>query len=159
MTEKTKTQYRFEDVVAHASPMALLDTIEHWDSDTLQANVTIQTDSPFADEQGVPTWVGIEYMAQTIAAYAGVQAREQDQSVKIGFLVGSRRYNCNSSYFPIGCTLSVQIQQEIRGDNGLSVFSCNIHGKHHSNDIEASASLNVFQPNDPERFLAGEEDL
>ncbi|MFL0796643.1 MAG: hotdog family protein [Cellvibrionaceae bacterium] len=154
------SQYAVEDVVPHARPMALLDTILEWSDTHLIAEVAILEDSPFTDSEGVPSWVGIEYMAQTIAAYAGVQAREHQEPVKIGFLVGSRRYNCNSSYFPIGSKLQVSINQEVQSESGLAVFQCCISGIDQNNKaIEASANLNVFQPNDPESFLSGESPL
>lgn len=139
----------FEAYVPHASPMALLDDIVHCDDDSLEATVVIRRDAPFAEAVGVPSYVGIEYMAQSIGAFAGVTARQQQQPIKIGFLVGSRRYQCNCAYFPVGVKLQVSVRREVEGDNGLSVFACRISGA----NIEASANLNVFQPSDPAAFL------
>ena len=144
------TRYRFEDVVPHASPMALMDFVEHWDDSSLESSVLIRPDAPFAEEMGVPSWVGIEYMAQTIGAFAGVHARQKSEPVKIGFLVGCRRYTCSHSWFPLGSSLRVTVKQEIMGENGLSVFECRING---DDNIEAHANLNVFQPDDPDSFL------
>lgn len=140
---------RFEDYVPHSHPMALLDVIDYCDDESLQASVVIRSDAPFAEAEGVPSYVGIEYMAQSIGAFAGVCARQQQQPIKIGFLVGSRRYNCNCSYFPIGATLKVSVKREIEGENGLSVFECQISG----DNISANANLNVFQPDNPAEFL------
>jgi predicted hotdog family 3-hydroxylacyl-ACP dehydratase len=130
--------------------MVLLDQIEYWDETGLQASVTIRADAPFADVSGVPAWVGIELMAQTIAAFGGCRARRAGQPVKIGFLVGSRRYSVSHTYFPIGTHLQVNVQEIVTGDQGLSVFECTLHGP---GDISASANINVFQPEDPEQFL------
>lgn len=140
---------RFEDVVPHAGPMALLDFVERWDDESLEASIVIQPDMPFVEKRGVPAWVGIEYMAQSIGAFAGIHARRKLEPIKIGFLVGCRHYVCNRDYFPLGAALTVTVKQEIEGNNGLSVFECRIVG----DDLEARGGLSVFQPDDPEDFL------
>lgn len=150
------SQYTFESVVPHTGAMVLLDDINHWDEQQLQASVTIRPDAPFVDERGMPAWVGVELMAQTIGAFGGCRSRQQQQPVKIGFLVGSRRYTSSHSYFPIGATLEVLVKEIIRGDNGLCVFECNLQGTGVHADITATANINVFQPEDPERFLDGD---
>lgn len=146
-------QYSFESVVPHTGTMVLLDEIDHWQEDHLQASVTVRADAPFADEQGIPAWVGIELMAQTIAALGGCRARRANQPVKIGFLVGSRRYSASQAYFPVGACLQVAVQELISGEQGLSVFECNLQGIGVHSHINASANINVFQPADPEQFL------
>lgn len=154
MTDATVfPQYSFESVVPHTGTMVLLDQIDHWDNEQLQASVTIRADAPFADAQGVPAWVGIELMAQTIAAFGGCRARSASQPVKIGFLVGSRRYTVSHAYFPLGASLQVSVKEIVTGEQGLSVFECNLQGAGAHSDISASANINVFQPEDPEQFL------
>ena len=147
--------YSFESVVPHTGTMVLLDQIDHWNDHELQASMTVRADAPFADERGIPAYVGIELMAQTIGAFGGCRARHAGRPVKIGFLVGSRRYTCSHSYFPVGAYLQVQVKEVIRGDNGLCVFECNLRGLDEHAGISASANINVFQPDDPERFLQG----
>ncbi len=146
-------QYPLESVVPHTGTMVLLDQIDHWDDEQLQASVTVRADAPFVDDKGMPGWVGIELMAQTIAALAGCRARRANQPVKIGFLVGSRRYTCNRAYFPLGVQLQVNVKEIVTGDQGLSVFECSLQATGANNDISASANINVFQPEDPEQFL------
>jgi predicted hotdog family 3-hydroxylacyl-ACP dehydratase len=145
-----------EHVVPHSSPMSLLDRISEWSEGQLQAEVTIRPDTPFADDAGIPGWVGLEYMAQAIAAFAGCRARSQHERVAIGFLVGTRRFDCSVPYFPIGATLLITVDELISGDNSLSVFQCTLQGLGEHAQIKASANLNVFQPDDPEAFLQGQ---
>jgi predicted hotdog family 3-hydroxylacyl-ACP dehydratase len=153
-------QYAFAEVVPHTQPMVLLDDIEARGDDYVTASVVLSPESPFAEDSGVPAWVGIEYMAQTIAAFSGVGAREQGLPIKMGFLVGSRSYKSSVSEFPFGTRLFVHAEQIIQGDNGLFVFSCSIScrdkmDENNSEKILAEANLNVFQPDDPEAFLSG----
>src|ERR1051325_2359742 len=58
-------------LLPHTGRMVLLDRVIAADADNLCAEVTIRRDSVFFDGSGVGAWVGIEYMAQTIGAYAG----------------------------------------------------------------------------------------
>lgn len=149
-------QYTFESAVPHTGDMVLLDQIDHWDDQHLQASVTIRTTAPFVDERGMPGWVGIEMMAQAVAAHGGCRARRQQEAVKIGFLLGSRKYQCSHSYFPLGAQLQVTVRQLMSGDNGLSVFECTLRGLGEHAAIAAEANINVFKPDDPEQFLQGQ---
>lgn len=115
----------------------------------LQAEVDITGESMFADDRGVPAWIGMEYMAQTIAAYAGLQERNKGGVPKIGLLLGSRNYSSSVDYFAQGQTLRIEAGLEIVAANGLNVFNCEITG----NETRAAAVVNVFQPEDAEKFL------
>lgn len=148
--------YSMAELVPHAEPMILLDAITAWQQDSLTAEVTLNSVSPFATRTGVPAYVGIEYMAQAIAAHGGVCERQINAPLQIGFLVGSRRYNCNVTEFPFGVKLYVHITEAMRADNGLCVFDCSIsdaNQNHITPSISASAALNVFQPKNAEAFL------
>jgi hypothetical protein len=45
--------------------------------------------------------------------------------------------------------LLLKIHLEILGGNGLNVFNCELQGQ----GVSASAVVNVFQPDDTEKFL------
>ena len=146
-----KKNFRILDVVPHQSPMSLLDTLESYSDNTLVSSLTIKEDSLFYEELGVPAWVGLEYMGQTIAAYGGVKARNEGRPVKIGFLVSSRRYESPQSHFKLGSKLKVFVEKVINNPSGLSVFNCSITWS----DFIIQANLNVFLPNKVEEFLEG----
>ena len=105
-----KKNHRILDFVPHQSPMSLLDTLEDYSDNTLVSSLTIKEDSLFYEELGVPTWVGLEYMGQAIAAYGGVKARNEGKHVKIGFLVSCRRYDSPQSHFKLGSKLIVFVE-------------------------------------------------
>ena len=152
-------QWSVEQLVPHAGRMSLLDRIVAIDgaTETLVAEVTIAPTGLFFDAQGpgsgVGGWVGIEYMAQAVAAWAGWQARLEGGKPLIGFLLGSRRYCCSVPAFAEGQVLRVHVQREFQADNGLGQFGCRIE----CDGAEiATAQLTVFGPRDPEKFLRGE---
>jgi len=148
------TKYQITDVLPHQYPMMLIDSLHAYDDESCTCQVTITTNSPFynAETQGVPTYIGSEYMAQSIAAYAGAQALDDNQEVSIGFLLGSRKFHALQPEFPLNETFTIHIKELYREDSGLRVFECNI--KNTSNDMFAKANINVFQPKDPKAFIA-----
>ncbi|NRA40623.1 MAG: hypothetical protein HRU15_20930 [Planctomycetes bacterium] len=145
--------YDVAQLVPHSAAMSLLDDIITYDKQSLQAAVEIHEHSMFADKYGVPAWVGLEYMAQTVAAFAGTLAREQGQQPAVGFLVSTRKYTSSVPYFPLLCRLHINVCLNIQSDDGLSVFDCRLS----TEDISAEATLNVYQPDDLDVFLQQEQ--
>ncbi|MGV8894132.1 MAG: 3-hydroxylacyl-ACP dehydratase [Burkholderiaceae bacterium] len=144
-------------LVPHAGPMILLDRVIAVNAETLCAEVTIGPNTLFCDGQGVGAWVGVEYMAQAIAAYAGYAAYLCGNSAKVGFLLGSRRYECSRPYFALGSILHVHVQRVLQNENGLGAFECRID---YANDplevidvVAATATITVFQPENVSEFL------
>jgi predicted hotdog family 3-hydroxylacyl-ACP dehydratase len=137
-------------LVPHAGPMVLLDRVLAVDADSLCAEVTIRPDSLFCGVNGVGAWVGIEYMAQAIAAHSGYAALQRGEPVKIGFLLGARRYACTWQAFPVGAVLRVQIRCLLFADNGLASFECRIDEE---DETVASAAVSVFLPANVDEFL------
>ena len=137
-------------LVPHAGPMVLLDRVISVDEDSLLAEVRIRSDSLFCNTDGVGAWVGIEYMAQAIGAWAGYIAQLRGEPVKLGFLLGTRRYDCSRPIFVSGSVLRVHIQRVFQDENGLGSFECYI------DDEEgriATAAVSVFQPPNVNDFL------
>jgi predicted hotdog family 3-hydroxylacyl-ACP dehydratase len=132
-------------LVPHAGCMVLLDRVIAADEESLRAEVSIRSDSLFCTAAGVGAWVGLEYMAQAVAAYAGYAARARGEAVKVGFLLGTRRFDCSRPFFPVGTRLEVCIQRVFQSENGMGSFECRINDS--AAEI-ASATLTVYQPAD-----------
>jgi len=129
-------------LIPHSGEMVLLDRVIDYDDNRLSAELVVRGDGLLAgDENSVPAWIGIEYMAQTIAAYAGIAAKQAKQPIRLGFLLGTRRYSSNTGEFRVGAKLTVEVERIFQDDN-LSVFDCRILG----DDVEITANLNVYQP-------------
>lgn len=142
-------EFSVDELVPHSGKMSLLDNIVAYGDGWLSAEVNISSSSMFAGENGVPAWIGMEYMAQAVAAYAGLQERKKGGLPKLGFLLGSRKYTCSTDYFSFGTTLSLRVQLDMEAANGLNVFQCELSGE----GVEASANMNVYQPDNPDKFL------
>lgn len=142
------------EVVPHGGAMLLLDALVLADDAQCVARAEVRATQLFVDAAGMPAWVGIEYMAQAIAAWSGMRDRRDGKAPGVGFLLGSRRYECDVPHFPVGSTLTVSVRPELIGDNGLGQFACRIDmgGRE-----VARANVSVFQPADARAFLQGQE--
>ena len=125
--------------------MSLISNLVKYDEKSAQCNVVINQDSLFfsADLAGVPSYVGIEYMAQSIAAFSGANGLDVGEPVKIGFLLGSRKYQSYTECFALGETYIIDVVEFYKDESGLSVFECQIK---HGDELIAEAKVNVFQP-------------
>ena len=131
--------------------MLLLDRLLAADDDSAVAEVTVPRDGLFLHDAGMPSWVGIEYMAQTVAAWAGWRARQKGEAVQIGFLLGSRRYETAQAFFTPGTRLRVSVHCELMGVNGLGMFDCRIHT---ADEKElATARISVFEPDNGSAYI------
>ena len=137
-------------LVPHRAPMRLVDRLLNWDEDSVAVEVEVPAEGLFVDADGVPAWVGVEYMAQAIAAWAGCHARQAGQAPSIGFLLGTRRYESRVTWFVAGALLRVEAMRELLGDNGLGMFRCRIL---EDGDELATANVSVFEPPDAMAYL------
>jgi predicted hotdog family 3-hydroxylacyl-ACP dehydratase len=140
------------ELVPHRGPLLWLDAVRASGDGWLEAEAEVRPDHLLSDGEAVGGWAGLEYMAQAIAAYAGVQARARGEEVRLGFLVSTRRYSCRWPRLPIGTRLQIRVCHEYETENGLSVFACRLAS---GDDEVASATVTVFQPPDPAAFLEG----
>lgn len=134
-----------EHFVPHRRTMSLLSRLIAVNAEEAQAEVDITPASLFARDDGVPAWVGIEYMAQAIAAWAGARARRAGHEPGIGFLLGSRRYSITQPAFVFGQKLRITARCELIGDNGLGQFACRISDAVTGEQF-AEAMVSVFEP-------------
>jgi predicted hotdog family 3-hydroxylacyl-ACP dehydratase len=128
-------------LIPHSGPMVLLDRVIEFDEDNLIAEMTVRNDSLFSNDTNVPAWAGIEFMAQAVGAYAGIKSILAGEPIKLGYLLGTRRFSSNVTDFLVGTALTIKIKV-IFQDEKLGAFDCQILG----NGIEVSANLTVFQP-------------
>lgn len=117
--------------------------------ESLKAQLTVREFSPFVRNGRVGAWVALEYMAQAIAAFAGLNARARGEAPKVGFLIGSRHFSCTVAYLPVGTTLEISVVRQLEDDGGLGLFDGTMTGP----GISANATLSVFQPKSVDQFM------
>jgi predicted hotdog family 3-hydroxylacyl-ACP dehydratase len=141
---------RVEGWIPHRGAMRLIDRVLEVDAEHSVAEVDVPFDGLFVRDGEVPSWVGIEYMAQTVSAWAGARAKSQGGPPRAGLLLGSRRYEARRGGFPCGALLRVEAHCELIGANGLGQFACRIVM---DGEEVASARISVFDPPEGVDFL------
>src|SRR5262245_12506179 len=105
--------------------MLLLDRVLSYDGQLVVCDLLLGPTSPFAASGEVPAIVGIEYMAQTIAAGAGLTARAKGQPARMGFLLGCRSLTIAVDSFRVGDRLIIEALRTW-GENDLGSFACKV---------------------------------
>jgi predicted hotdog family 3-hydroxylacyl-ACP dehydratase len=142
-----------EAVLPHARPMILLDDIVGYDWESLTAGVRIRPGIPFyRPGRGVAAHIGLEWMAQTCGAFAGVKARDAGEQVQVGLLLGTRNFTANLAWFVNGDRLTVMATQMF-SDAQIGAFECSIYRLGDEKPV-AKAQLTVFRPKDGAALLA-----
>lgn len=151
MTSMTPSPWPPADLLPHAGDMILIDEVLGFGDEEIRTRISVKSGGLFNRPDGsLPAWVGVELMAQSVAAYAGCQARAKGEAVELGFLLGTRKFECNVEHFPVGSELIIHAQRSLQDDSGMGVFECHLSGP----GIEASARLNVYRPPQSASYLA-----
>lgn len=128
-------------VLPHKPPMILIDELLSVSETTLTARVLLRDDSPFVQDGRVSSLIAVEYMAQTIAALAGLRRRSRGENVKHGFLLGCRELNLPQPELRSGDDLTVEVR-ETWATEELGHFQCSVTRK---GELVAEGVLSVYQ--------------
>ncbi len=137
-------EYRVDELIPHSGKMLLLDEVLAYGDDWLQAQVNITEHSQFVEAGAVPALVVIEYMAQSVAALAGIRAKHNGSEVKIGLLLGTRKFDSDVETIAVGVALQIHVVELFVEENGLAVFKCTATAP----GVLVTCNLNVYHPDD-----------
>ncbi len=113
-------------LVPHSGPMSLLEEVLEHSRERTVCSVEPAGSRLFADPDGrVPVWLGLEYMAQCIAAHGGLAARSLGEPPRPGLFLGTRCAEFGSAYFRRDEALHVTAVH-YRGEIGLVAFDCDV---------------------------------
>ena len=130
--------------------MLLIDRVVAWDAQHAVVAATPRADAWYAEHGAMPSWIGLELMAQAIAAHVGLVARSHGNPPKAGVLLGTRRYRAKQAHFAADAELVITARMTFRDESGLGSYDSTItHG-----DAElATARVTVYEPLDFATFL------
>lgn len=145
--------YRIADVLPHSGAMLLLDELLDFGEEHVTCAVRVRTGTRFCHgADGVPAWVGLEYMAQTMCAFSGVEEVRAGLRPSIGLLLGSRRYQSEVEWFRPGIDLVVRADLQLRDENDLVAFQCTIH---EGDSLLARGDVKAYRPRDVMSVIRG----
>lgn len=138
------------EFVLHREPMLLLDRLVDVEPGyALCEWRVLDSNEFFMPECGVPAYIGVEYMAQCIAVYAGARARVHGLLPPLGFLLGTRHYQSTIPYFELDVTYRIACRELIRDAEGMGSYDCRI--MHHEISV-AEGRLMVLEKLQGERI-------
>ncbi|MGF1700461.1 hotdog family protein [Photobacterium makurazakiensis] len=131
-------------LLPHDMPMVLVDDLVGVGDEHIHCRVTISEQCLFfkPETRAIPGYVGIEFMAQSVAGWSGYHAWRAGKEASIGFLLGCRLYQTTVSQFPEHSVLDIYAERLMEND-GMAIFSCRIECE--EQEI-ATCQLNVFVP-------------
>ena len=141
-------------LVLHRPPMLLLDRLVETTEKTSLCEVTIGPQTLFLEPEGVPAYVGLEYMAQAIAVHGGYISYRAGEPVSLGFLLGTPQWRSACRVFTLGQTLHIHVRH-IWGDEQFLRFHCTITDAA-AGQLLQQADVNVFKPTDVRQYLQRE---
>ena len=144
-----------EELLPHRGTMLLLDRVAEFATSALAAEYSPRTDAWYADASGnMPGWIGVELMAQSVAAHVAISKRQAGLTPKMGALLGTRSYRMSSSAgsFSAGQVLRICVEETFRDESGLAAYDCSIV---QNGESLATAVLKTFEPDDFELFVQG----
>lgn len=137
--------FDLEELIPHRKPMLLLDKALDVQENSAIAGVDISSGSSFYLEgQGVPAWIGVEYMGQTAALIAGWQLKQGLTQPHLGLLLGTRKYSAYGAWFERGDQLRISAKEVAVVGEGLATFYCEICKVGRSDPL-ATAKLSVLR--------------
>ncbi|MFC7629297.1 hotdog family protein [Paraburkholderia humisilvae] len=142
-----------DEILPHRGTMLLIERVSACTNDTLTAHATVDAHAWYADADGaMPAWIGVELMAQAIAAHVSVIALRAGGRARPGVLLGSRSYQAHVPAFTRGAPLRIDVKEVLRSTEGHGAYECTID---HDGARVAEAVIKVFQPTDFHAFIEG----
>ena len=112
-------------VMPHRGRMLLISRVISYNLEEkcIEAEYHITEDCLFYDSAmtGVPSWVGFEFIAQSVSAYAGIRNRERGIPPKTGFVLTVSGLKMELPFFKAGNIITIK-SKEIENIHPISVF-------------------------------------
>lgn len=143
---KVETFPPIQELLPHAGPMLLLDRCTDFGENYVAARCVIGNNCRlFRMPDGrFGAWLLIELMAQTVGVFAGLKNRHLDKPPKIGFLLGTRRFETSVGFLNEGDVVDIRADFIFVGQDGLpSQFQCQALM---NSQVVATANLTVYEP-------------
>ncbi len=156
-TDYIPDKFPVADLLPQSGSMVLIDAVTRINDDSITTQVRVRDDGLFSlANNTVPAWVGIEYMAQTIAAFSGYHCLMRGEPIRLGFLLGTRLFESNQPSYPCETLLTVHASKIIESANDMCVFDSSIEitdTNTANSTVTASAKINLLLPKDLNAFL------
>jgi predicted hotdog family 3-hydroxylacyl-ACP dehydratase len=117
---------------------------------TLSAEYDVGKDCLFYDSElgGVPSWVGIECMAQSISALSGIANRDEGRKPKPGFILSVTGLELGVPFLRSGEVFLIQVREDYKAD-AIFTYDCGVSVKRPEGSFPVGkAKLTVMETDD-----------
>ena len=107
-------QEELQTLIPHKGKMLLLNRVIDYNIEhSLRAEYNITENCIFYDPvlDGVPVWVGFEFIAQAISALTGIRKREKGEKPKVGFILSIPSMRMEIPFFKNGSLVEVRVKE------------------------------------------------
>jgi len=107
-------QEELQTIIPHKGKMLLLDRIIDYDIEhSIRAEYNITKNCIFYDSaiDGIPAWVGFEFIAQTISALTGIKKREKGEKPTMGFILSIPFMKMEIPFFKNGSAVEIRVKE------------------------------------------------
>ena len=141
-----------EYLIPHRAPMIFLDLVTEFTPTRLVAHYS-PPEGHWCGERGLPAFMGIEIIAQAIAAHNSLLSRQREANVEpsMGVLLGTRHYEAIKPFFPLAEEITVIIEEKMQDASGFGAFEGLLLSATQSK--LASATVKVFRPSDFRTYM------
>jgi len=103
-----------QTIIPHKGKMLLLSRVIEYDIEhSIRAEYDITGNCIFYDPvlDGVPSWAGFEFIAQTISVLTGIRKRERGEKPNIGFILSIPSMRMEIPLFKNGSTVEIRVEE------------------------------------------------
>lgn len=142
-----------EQLLPQRGVMRLLDQVLAADQTMVAAQYRVPRGAWFSNARdAMPAWIGIELMAQAVAAHVALESWRDGGAARLGVLLGTRAYQASQAEFEADSVLRIEAREVLRTDAGHRAYECLIARQGRP---LAQAVVKVFQPDDFNQFIEG----
>lgn len=114
-----------EELIPHRGRSVLLEGVRHFVEGEASFDAVIKADHPYARDGRVEALVGLEMMAQAVAALVGLEQRAAQQPPQVGYLVSATQLEFRCRWLSVGSRLVVGARTTWL-DQGSGCFDCSV---------------------------------
>ena len=138
---------KYELKIPHKGKMLLIDEIENIDFEnkTITAFATINEENIFYETDGIPSYIFIEYIAQTCASYNSYN-QNNNENEKIGFILNIKSANCYKDKIKAGETIYIKAKETLI-DSNIAYYDGEVFYNNQNKDKIMDCSIVVMESN------------
>lgn len=96
---------------------------------------------------GVPSWVGIEFMAQGISALTGITNTMFSRTPRPGFLLSVVGFDAKVKSFPVGTTIQMKAKEDLK-DGDVYRYDCELYANVGDAEPVITTKITVMETDD-----------